>query len=405
LYAMQPELAPADAVAPSSFGAKDVADLSWKNLLDAYSCTECGRCQEACPAFNVNQPLSPKSILIKLLDSIEEHTNNPRNGELVPNYINPESIWSCTTCGACFNSCPVLINPLNKIINLRRNLVMEKGDVPAQLQETLNSIEIRNHPFKGNIDKNQVLNKLKNVKIISNENEAKEVDYIYWIGCAIIYNEQIQNISIKLTEILEKAGLKIGVLKNESCTGDPARRIGNEYLFQIIAQNNINTLKKINKKIITSCPHCYNIIKNEYPQLDEEFKVKIYHHSQILSNLVKENKIKVVDKSLTFHDPCYLGRQNKIFQEPRIVVGKKIKEMEKNKENSFCCGAGGGMYFLEKKEYKKINHERFEQAVKVSNNIATACPYCLLMLQDAANTKGLKDKVIIKDIVEWIKLT
>lgn len=382
-----------------SLGLGEIKDLEFKDFIEIYSCTECGRCQEACPAFLSSQPLSPKSILVGLIDYIQ-------NKGKLEDYLKPESIWSCTTCSACYNSCPVLINPLKKIIDIRRNLVMEKGEIPIQLQEALNSIEIRNHPFKGSpISKLEWTKNLK-IKIIENPEEIESVDYIYWVGCAINYNE-IQQIAIKLVNILNKANIRVGVLKNESCTGDPAKRIGNEYLFQIQAEKNIQLLQNYNKKIITTCPHCYNIIKNEYPSINPSFKPEIYHHSQIISSLIKSGKIKVKKKSLkiTFHDPCYLGRQNGIVQEPRYILNNSynLQEMEYNKTNSFCCGAGGGMYWLEKKEYPKINHKRLDQAIKVANNIATACPFCLMMLQDAANTKGLKNQISIKDIVEFIE--
>ncbi len=385
------------------FGIDSIKDLEFKDFLEVFSCTECGRCQEACPAFLSNQPLSPKSILVNLIDSIDDYRNG-KNGKSITEYTGIESIWSCTTCGACFNSCPVLINPFKKIIEIRKNLVMEKGELPTQLQDILNSIEVRNHPFKGvNIDRLQWTQKLDNVKII--ENNSNEVDYIYWVGCAVSYNEQAQNVAVKLLKILNSVSIKVGILKNESCTGDPAKRIGNDYLFQIMAQNNIENLKKHNKKIITSCPHCYNTLKNEYPKLDSSFKIEIYHHSQVLADLIKKGVIRTKRKedTITFHDPCYLGRQNGIIDEPRQILSKfRLKEMELSKKNSFCCGAGGGMYWNEQKKYPKINHQRLEQAIKVSNNIATGCPFCLLMLQDAVNTKGLKNQVVVKDIVEWI---
>jgi len=386
-----------------SFGYDNIKKLTYKDFVEILSCTECGRCQEACPAFYTNQPLSPKSILVKLIDNIEDYKNQKNGNDIVNFYINEESIWSCTTCGACYNACPVLINPMNKIINIRRNLVMEKGELPTKLQEVLNSIEVRNHPFKGATTQRLDWTKEAEVEII--DENSQEVDYIYWVGCATAYDQRAQKIAIKLSKILKSANIKIGVLKEENCTGDPAKRIGNEYLFQLLAEKNIEILKKHNKKIITSCPHCYNTIKNEYTKLKKDFSPIIYHHSQILSKLIKEGKIRIKksDHLITFHDPCYLGRQNNIINEPREVIAGKLKEMEKSKKNSFCCGAGGGMYYLEKKEYPKINHERLNQAIKVSNNIATACPYCLLMLQDAANTKGLKN-VNIKDITEWIEI-
>ncbi|MEN3014803.1 MAG: (Fe-S)-binding protein [bacterium] len=390
-------------------GIAKANDLNFKELLEVYSCTECGRCQEACPAFNSKQPLSPKSILVRMLDHIQDYQLDNKKQTL--DYISEKSIWSCTTCGACYQACPVLINPMQKIIQLRRNLVMEQGQIPHQLQDTLNSIETRNHPFKGsNIERLSWINKnsiSQFIQIIEPEKNQDNIDYIYWVGCAISYNEQIQSIALKLVKILSQCQIRVGILKNEICTGDPAKRIGNEYLFYLQAQKNIETLSKLNKKIITTCPHCYNSIKNEYPKVDPTFKAQIYHHSQIIADLIKQKKLKIkkLNQDITFHDPCYLARQNNIINQPREVLKSyNLKEMKYNKTNSFCCGAGGGMYWIENKDYPKINHSRLEQALQVSKNIATACPFCTLMLQDAVNTKGLKNQVIVKDITEWIEL-
>ncbi len=389
------------------FGIDNIKDLSTRDLLEVFSCTECGRCQDSCPAFLTSKPLSPKSIIVNLLESYQNKDNN----SIVNSYISFDAVWSCTTCAACVNACPVFINPLDKIIRFRQNLVMEKSEMPTAIQEVFNSIESREHPFKGStISKKQFFNKLKEDLKINFIQEVHQTDYLYFIGCATIYNERAQNIAIKLIKILKKLNIDFAIFPNETCTGDIARRTGNEYLFQLQANNNINNFKQYKfNKILVNCAHCFNTFKNEYPLIDKEFNYQVIHHSVLLSNLLKENKLKIKKEMdlITYHDACYLGRHNGIYDSPRSIVKNvsKYKELLRNKDNSFCCGAGGGMYFKEDKETKKINHERLEEVLDINAKIvATSCPYCLMMFEDAINSKGLKNQILAKDIVEFIEI-
>jgi Fe-S oxidoreductase len=389
------------------FGIDNINDLNSRDLLEVFSCTECGRCQDACPAFLTNKPLSPKSIIVNLL----EHYQNFKDKSIINSSISVDSIWSCTTCGACVNACPVFINPLSKIIRFRQNLVMDKSEIPNYVQEIFNSIEVREHPFKGtNIAKKQFLNKLKQELSINFIEDVKESEYLYFLGCATIYNERAQSIAFNLIKILKKLNINFAISLNETCTGDIARRTGNEYLFQLQANNNIENFKEYKfSKILVNCAHCFNTFKNEYSEIDNNFNYEVIHHSVLLSSLLKQGKIKLKREKdfITYHDACYLGRHNDIYNEPRSIV-KNIsdyRELYRNRSNSFCCGAGGGMYFKEDKTTKKINHERLEEVLKVKAKIvSTSCPYCLMMFEDAINSKGLKNQVFAKDIVELIEV-
>ncbi len=389
------------------FGIDNIKDLNTRDLLEVFSCTECGRCQDACPAFLTSKPLSPKSIIVNLL----EHYQNKDNSGIINHSISFDAIWSCTTCAACVNACPVFINPLDKIIRFRQNLVMERAEIPLPIQEIFNSIESREHPFKGtNISKKQFFNKLKEDLNVNFIEDVKQAEYLYFIGCASIYNERAQNVAIKLIKILKKLDIDFAIFSGETCTGDIARRTGNEYLFQLQATNNINNFKQYKfNKILVNCAHCFNTFKNEYHLVDKDFNYQVIHHSILLSNLLKENKLKINKESdlVTYHDACYLGRHNDIYDFPRDVVKNvsKYRELLRNRDNSFCCGAGGGMYFKEDKTTKKINHERLEEVLNINAKVvATSCPYCLMMFEDAINSKGLKNQIFAKDIVEFIEI-
>mgnify|MGYP001051717046 CR=1 FL=1 len=391
------------------FGIDSIYDLNSRDLLEIFSCTECGRCQDACPAFLTSKPLSPKSIMVNLLEYYQKNKNG--NGSIVNGGISFDAIWSCTTCAACVSACPVFINPLEKIIRFRQNLVMDKSSMPNSIQEIFNSIESREHPFKGsNISKRNFFNKLKQELVVNFIEEVKQTEYLYFLGCATIYNERTQSIAINLIKILKKLDIDFAISINETCTGDIARRTGNEYLFQVQAINNINNFKQYKfSKILVNCAHCFNTFKNEYSQVDNNFNYEVIHHSVLLSSLLKQGKIKLKKEKdlITYHDACYLGRHNDIYNEPRDIVKNvsNYRELYRSRSNSFCCGAGGGMYFKEDKVTKKINHERLEEALKVKAKIvSTSCPYCLMMFEDAINSKGLKNQIVANDIVEFIQL-
>lgn len=393
------------------FGIDNIKDLNTRDLLEVFSCTECGRCQDACPAFLTSKPLSPKSIIVNLLEYYQKNKNQNKVESMVNGNISFDAIWSCTTCAACVNACPVFINPLDKIIRFRQNLAMEKSEIPLSIQEIFNSIESREHPFKGtNISKKQFFNKLKEDLSVNFIEDVKATEYLYFLGCATLYNERAQSIAIKLIKILKKLNINFAISLNETCTGDIARRTGNEYLFQLQANNNINNFKQYKfNKILVNCAHCFNTFKNEYPLVDKDFNYQVIHHSILLSNLLKENKLKISKETdlLTYHDACYLGRHNDVYDSPRDIVKNvsKYRELLRNRDNSFCCGAGGGMYFKEDKITKKINHKRLEEVLNINAKVvATSCPYCLMMFEDAINSKGFKNQIFAKDIVEFIQI-
>lgn len=388
-----------------SLGAAKIEDFTWKQLLDLDACknVRCGRCQDECPAHLSEKPLSPKCFL-RRLDAHMHEKNDKRIKDAKPMYemITEDEIWSCTTCGACREQCPVLVEQVDKIVDMRRYLLFSgklSGNASRILQNMMNSGNPYGQPQTARADWAEGLG----VKIAE---EGKENGLLYWVGCAGAYDARNQKVSKAMVNILKTAGIRFSILgTKETCTGDAARRIGEEGLFQMLAGQNIETLKKHNiKKILTHCPHCFNTIKNEYPQFEGEFEV--VHHTEFIASLIEQGKIKPqkeLNLNITYHDSCYLGRYNDIYNQPRNILnsikGIKLNEMEKSHEKSFCCGAGGGHMWMEINIGKKINHMRIEQAAKQNPDaVATACPFCLVMLDDAAKAKGLEDKIKVKDI-------
>jgi Fe-S oxidoreductase len=317
----------------------------------------------------------------------------------------PESLWACTTCGACVEACPVFIEQMPKIVDLRRYLVMEEADFPETMQEAITSLESRGHPFRGaqasRIDWTDGLN----VKTIT---EARDAEVLLWVGCGGALIERNQKVVRATAQLLDKAGVKFAILgREEKCTGDPARRIGNEFLFEMLAKENTERLNGYGvKKIVTSCPHCFNTFRNEYPQFGGSYEV--YHHSEFLARLVADGKLQpqqLNEKKITFHDPCYLGRQNGIFEAPRQLVQisarEGVIEMEKNRESSFCCGGGGGMSFVEEPKDKRVNQERARQILATGADVvAVGCPFCLTMLEDGVNARKGDRDVRVMDVAE-----
>ncbi|MFZ3089200.1 MAG: heterodisulfide reductase-related iron-sulfur binding cluster [Nitrospirota bacterium] len=382
-----------------SLGVAKLEDFTWKQLLDLDACknVRCGRCQDECPAHLSEKPLSPKCYLRKL-DAHMHEKDAPAMYEM----ITEDEIWSCTTCGACREACPVLVEQVDKIVDMRRHLLFSgklTGNASRILQNMMNSGNPYGQPRSARADWAEGLG----VKMAE---EGKDNGLLYWVGCAGAYDARNQKVARAMVNILNRAGIGFSILgAKETCTGDAARRMGEEGLFQMLANQNIETLKKHNiKKILTHCPHCLNTIKNEYPQFGGEFEV--IHHSEFISNLIKEGKIRLqkeLNSVATYHDSCYLGRYNDIYNPPRSILnaisGIKLKEMDRTMDKSFCCGAGGGHMWMEINIGKKINHMRIEQAAGLNPDIvATACPFCLVMLDDAAKAKGLEEKIRVKDI-------
>jgi Fe-S oxidoreductase len=388
---------PEDAV----LGAGTPADLTWKGLLDAATCTECGRCQEACPAWATDKPLSPKLLTLQIRDAAFAGHDGP----LVGGPIDPDALWACTTCGACVQECPVDIEHVDTFVDLRRHEVLMASTFPPELAQMFRKLESTGNPWglparaRGDWMKNLPFP----VPVVGADVEdLSEVEYLFWVGCAGAYDDKAKVTTRAVAELLHTAGVSFAVLgKGETCTGDPARRAGNEVLFQMLAAENVATLAEAGAtKIVATCAHCFNTFAREYPQLEGRYEV--VHHTQLLNRLVREGRLVPVApaeperQSVTYHDACYLGRHNQVYAPPRellgAVPGLELAEMPRREEGSFCCGAGGGRFFMEETIGTPINVDRAAEAVATgAAAIATACPFCTVMLTDgvaAVRTEG-----------------
>ena len=409
----------------ATFGLRTLADLGWKDLLDGFTCTECGRCQDACPAWNTGKPLNPKQFIMGIRDmSVEaEHglnliPNSPivrdtyglddrvtaerLSKPIVDDAIPFDAVWDCVTCGACVEACPVLIEHVDKIVGLRRNLVLEDSRFPAELNAAFRNMEGVGNPWgqppSARLDWTKGLPfAVPTVAELAAEGRLGEVDVLYWVGCAAAFDERNRKVARAFATCLSAAGVSFAVLgQEESCTGDPARRMGNDYVYQMLASGNVETLNRYRmgeKTIVTACPHCFNSIGNEYGQLGGTFR--IVHHSAFLRELLASGRLRVVDadgngsatRSVTLHDSCYLTRYNDVVAEPREVLGAvpglELREMEKSGKQTFCCGAGGGRMWMEETRGTRINVERTAQALATgAETVATECPFCMTMLKD-----------------------
>jgi Fe-S oxidoreductase len=387
------------------FGISDAASISWKGLLDMASCTECGRCQSQCPAWHTDKPLSPKLLIMALRD--HALANIPKEGPIVGETISPDVLWSCTTCGACVNECPVDIEHIDHIVNMRRFQVLVESEFPTELGGTFRNLEKAGNPWGANrADRNAWIAECDfPVEIITGA-LPDEVEYLFWVGCAGAYEERAKKTTKAVAELLYISGVKFAVLgARETCTGDPARRAGNEFLYQILARENIDTFNEVyanykgKKKVVVTCPHCFTTIGRDYKQ--QGFELEMLHHTQLLNTLVKTGRLKPVTQSsnsLTYHDPCYLGRHNQIYEPPRELLestGVELIEMPRNQERSFCCGAGGGRMWMEEKLGTRINMNRVEEAINTgAKEVAVACPFCRVMVSDGVTAKGSDTNVI-----------
>ncbi|MCY0851410.1 MAG: (Fe-S)-binding protein [Thermoplasma acidophilum] len=375
-------------------GAKNVKELSLEYMTAAMACTDCGRCERACPAYASGTGLDPRAVVQNLKKTVGTET------DLVPAILTENAAWSCTTCMACVEECPVLIRPYNFVTETRRNLVMENR-VSKETTAYLTNLYNTGNPLGSSpMDRDDLL------QYAEKYSEDKEV--LYWVGCMGAYDPKAKETAIAVMDLMKKAGVKFGILGSEErCTGETARRIGEEGLFQTLATGNIETFNKYGvKKIVTSCPHCYNTFKNEYPEFG--LKAEVVHHSEFLAQLIREGKLKVRNSEAitTYHDPCYLGRGNGVYDDPRFIVSSSsnLVEMEKSRNSSFCCGAGGGNYWYRVDSEKAISHIRMEQALKTNaSSVAVACPFCNAMLSDAARTMNVEDKIQVKDIAIIIR--
>ena len=377
------------------FGLGTRGDISWKGLLDMTSCTECGRCQSQCPAWHTDKPLSPKLLIMAMRDHAMAKVVETENlvGEKAP--IDLDVLWSCTSCGACVEECPVDIEHVDHIVNMRRFQVLVESEFPTELGGTFRNLEKSGNPWGANKqDRESWIAECDfPVRVVSGE-LPEEVEYLFWVGCAGAYEERAKKTTKAVAELLHMAGVNFAVLgKRETCTGDPARRSGNEFLYQILSQENIKTFKETFgsrgvKKVVVTCPHCFTTIGKDYAQ--SGYELQMLHHTQLLNTLVKEGKLKTsphkADQKITFHDPCYLGRHNQIYAPPRELLeasGCDIEEMPRNQERSFCCGGGGGRMWMEEKIGTRINLNRVDEAIDTGvAEVAVACPFCRIMVGD-----------------------
>ena len=379
------------------FGLGTRGDISWNGLLDMTSCTECGRCQSQCPAWHTDKPLSPKLLIMAMRDHAMAKVVETENlvGENAP--IELDVLWSCTSCGACVEECPVDIEHVDHIGNMRRFQVLVESEFPAELGGTFRNLEKAGNPWGANKQDREgwIAECDFPIKVVSGE-LPEDVEYLFWVGCAGAYEERAKKTTKAVAELLHMAGVNFAVLgKRETCTGDPARRSGNEFLYQILSQENIATFNetfagrpKGKKKVVVTCPHCFITIGRDYAQ--SGFELEMLHHTQLLNTLIKEGRLKPSphksDKKLTYHDPCYLGRHNQIYAPPRELLeasGCDVEEMPRNKERSFCCGGGGGRMWMEEKIGTRINLNRVDEAIDTgAEEVAVACPFCRVMVGD-----------------------
>jgi Fe-S oxidoreductase len=377
-------------------GAGTVTDLTWKQVVDTYSCTECGRCQDVCPAWATGKELSPKLLIMGIRDQVFAEGPRILGGDadaatpLVPNAVSDDVVWDCVTCGACVRECPVSIEHIDHIVDLRRQLVMVDARFPAEAEPMLRDVERSSNPWGKPQSERADWAEGLGVRVLEPGDPPPPL--LYWVGCAASFDERARETAVSTARLLQAAGVDFAILgPRESCTGDPARRMGNEYVFQAFAEQNVETLNESGvTRIVTSCPHCFNTLGTEYPDFGGRYEV--IHHSELLSELVRDGRIEPTrsDRRITYHDSCYLARHNDVIEEPRSLVaaiGEPV-EMERNGRRTFCCGAGGAHMWMEERG-NAINEERVRQAAETgAETVAVACPYCTVMLDDGVRSSG-----------------
>ena len=403
-----------------SFGVANIEDFTWKQLLDLDACTKCGRCQVVCPAHLSEKPLSPKRLILDLkkhwLERSKELLARSGNGkaaeempesEIIEKVISEDTLWACTTCRACMEQCPVMIEHIQKVVDLRRYLVLMLSQFPKEVQLVLKNLTNNFNPWGIGFSSRGEWATGLDVRTFSGEDDS---EILYFVGCAGAFDDRYKKVAQSFVKILNAAGIKFGILgPEEKCCGDSARRIGEEYLFQTLAQENIATFQQLNvKKIVTTCPHGYNTLKHEYPKFNGNFEV--IHAVELIADLLKQGRITLkrdFQQSIVLHDSCYLGRYNNIYEQPREIIqnisGATLLEMEKNRDKSFCCGAGGGRMWFEETLGKRINNMRVEQALETNPNaVGVSCPFCLTMFEDGIKDKGVQDSVKTYDLIEIV---
>ncbi|MGA1846096.1 heterodisulfide reductase-related iron-sulfur binding cluster [Deferribacter abyssi] len=382
-----------------SFGVSKVSDFTWKDIFDADACTKCKRCQDRCPAYNTNKPLSPMKLI---LDIGESATSGAETN--VIEKVTKDVIWACTTCRACQEICPANNEHVNKILEMRRNLVLMEGEFPGEeVMMAMDNVEVNGNPMGMGFATRGDWAKELNVKIMS---EDSEVDILYFVGCYASFDKRNQQVAKSFIKLCYAAGIKVGILgKEEKCCGEPVRKMGNEYLYQMVAMENIEVIKNYNvKKVVTTCPHCFNTLTRDYKDLG--FDIEVEHYTTFLWKLIndRELQIKELPFECTYHDSCYIGRYMDIFEEPRDVLkiaGANLKEMNKNRYESFCCGAGGGRILAEENIGEKISVKRVKMAEETGTDMLVSnCPFCLTMFEDGLKMAELDEKIKAKDLAE-----
>ncbi|MFA5510883.1 MAG: heterodisulfide reductase-related iron-sulfur binding cluster [Candidatus Kapaibacterium sp.] len=406
------------------YGVSDVEDFGWKTLMDGYTCTHCGRCSSVCPAATTGKILDPRQIIIEVRDrtmdkmpilsklqkgeEISEQEQAILDKKFVGDYQSIEALWQCTTCGACMQECPVNIEHVPAIIDMRRSLVMMESEFPPLLQNTFGNLETNATPWAFPPSERADWAENTGIKTAA---ELQEFDILFWVGCAGSFDDRAKKVSLAFSKLMQSAGINFAILgTEEQCNGDVARRTGNEYLADMLVKANIETMSQYKfKKIVATCPHCFNTLKNEYPSFGANYEV--IHHSQYIMELIKEGKLSLSEHSdeindFTYHDSCYIGRYNNIYDEPRntllSVPGLNLKEPARSKDKGFCCGAGGGQMFLEEDKGKRVNIERTEELLDTgAKTIAVNCPFCMTMISDGVKAKEAEG-IHVKDISELV---
>jgi len=399
------------------FGAKNVEDLEWKQLLDSYACTECARCEAYCPAYNTGKALNPYMIVHKIKETLRERGEKViREGEeledlelpdLTGDVITKEELWACTTCGACVEACPVFIEHVDSIVDMRRYLALMEADFSQEVSRTFRNMEKKANPW--GISSSYRADWADEMGIPLMSELPEPPDYLFWVGCAGSFDDRQKKVTQSFARIMQAADVSFAILgPEESCTGDPARRIGNEHLYWMLAQENIETLDEYGvTKIVTTCPHCFHTIGKEYPQLGGDYEV--IHHTELLNQLLADGEVQldsVGALDVTYHDSCYIGRWDESYENPRNVLrsvpGVNLQEMDLNREQSFCCGAGGGRMWMEEDTGKRVNVERTDQALSTDPDaVAVNCPFCMTMFEDGMKARDA-DEVPLKDLAEIV---
>ena len=432
------ELAPIDFETAEELGVARIEDLSWKHVLDTYTCTECGRCDSVCPATNTGKELRPRSIILNLQHYLIEEagprltarnngsslneSDGPPLRPLLGDVISEQALWECTTCRACMQECPVFIEHVPKIVDMRRSLVMMESRFPPELNDMFRGLEMAGNPWQYPNETRAAWAQDLEVPIFE-DGVPDDIEYLFWVGCYGSFDNRNRKVTVALAKVLQRAGVTFGILgPREKCCGDPARRAGNEYLYQMLAEENVETLEGAGvKNIVTTCAHCFNNLKNEMPQFAGRVpsgwvpgrgRFEVVHHTELIARLVADGRLRLdqsVDKTVTYHDPCYLGRYNGVFDPPRFVLeqieGLNLIEMAKTRDRSFCCGAGGARGFMEEPAGKRVNEARVAQAEETgAGTLAVSCPFCMNMFQDGIQGRGVGDRLAGEDVAELAEL-